>query len=227
MHDSTSWNLIEQAGAGDARARAAFAERYGPSIRAMLAGRWRGTSLAANIDDAVQELFVECLKPDGVLARADRSVPQGFRALLGAVARNVALRFEARAARVSRASGSPSAISEVQADATSLAEALDRRWAIDLVREAAALHDHLARGGGDSARLRVELLRLRFGEDLSIATIAERLGRDQAFLHHQYAKARRDFLRCLHAVLEARYPGDDRRTARERSRQLIELLRRC
>ena len=96
---STAWEMITAAAAGSASARDQFALRYGVFIRQQLAARWQRTALLEQLDDAQQEVFVECLKPQGVLARADASAPEGFRALLGAVVRNVALRIEARQRR--------------------------------------------------------------------------------------------------------------------------------
>ena len=88
--DSTCWTVIQAAAAGSATDRQAFARRYGPVVRAYLATRWRSSPCLHDLDDAVQEVFVECFKPDGVLDRADRD--RGFRPFLYGVVRNVALR---------------------------------------------------------------------------------------------------------------------------------------
>lgn len=61
-HD-TCWTVLRAASTGDADARSTFARRYEPTIRFFLATRWRGRVLAAEVADATQEVFVECLKP--------------------------------------------------------------------------------------------------------------------------------------------------------------------
>src|SRR5687768_733537 len=103
--DTTSWNLLANAAAGQDASRAEFARRYGPAIRLQLEQRWRQEPLRQHIGDAIQEVFLECLKPNGVLARADPTAPEGFRRLLAAVVRNVALRVETRLARQRRRDG--------------------------------------------------------------------------------------------------------------------------
>src|SRR5262249_31179656 len=97
--DSTCWTTLRDAAAGGGPAREEFASRYAPMVRAYLAARWRASPLLQELDDAVQEVFVECLRQGGALqnARADR--PGGFRPFLYGLVRNVALRFERARAR--------------------------------------------------------------------------------------------------------------------------------
>jgi DNA-directed RNA polymerase specialized sigma24 family protein len=65
-----------------------------------LAARWRGSHLRPDLDDAVQEVFVECFRQGGALeAAGDGRVPS-FRAFLCGVVRNVAHRFESRPVRI-------------------------------------------------------------------------------------------------------------------------------
>jgi RNA polymerase sigma-70 factor (ECF subfamily) len=59
----------------------------------------------------------------------------------------------------------------------------------------------LDRSTDEKARLRVELLRLRFGRDLSMPEIAAQLDMDLAALHRQYARAREEFRSCLRTVV--------------------------
>src|SRR5262245_53103142 len=95
--ESTCWTVIHAAAAGSARDREEFARRYGPVVRTYLASRWRSSPCLQQLDDAVQEVFVECFRPDGVLARAERD--RGFRPFLYGVARNVARRIETERVR--------------------------------------------------------------------------------------------------------------------------------
>ena len=57
-------------------------------IRAYLAARWQGSALRGELDDAVQQVFVECYKDGGVLERVAGKAEPGFRAFLFGVARN-------------------------------------------------------------------------------------------------------------------------------------------
>jgi len=86
--------MIEAAATGAAGAREQFARSYAPVVRAYLAARWAGSPALQDLDDAVQDVFVECLKSGGVLDRADPARAGGFRAFLYGVIRNVARRAE-------------------------------------------------------------------------------------------------------------------------------------
>ena len=63
-----------------------------------------------------------------------------------------------------------------------------------------------ARNGPEAVR-RVELLRLRFEENLPIREIAARWAADPATLHHAYALARQEFKAALLAVVAFHQPG--------------------
>ena len=65
--------------AADGRAvdRAEFARRYAPVIRAYLGARWRGNGLAQEVDDAVQDVFVDCFSENGALTRLNDGVFHG------------------------------------------------------------------------------------------------------------------------------------------------------
>ncbi len=54
---------------------------------------------------------------------------------------------------------------------------------------------------------RVEILRLRFEENLPIRTIAELWGVPAAGLHHEYALARQEFKAALLEVVAFHHPG--------------------
>ena len=87
--------MLRAASAGDTNAKSTFARSYTAPIRAYLGHRWRDTPYASAIDDAVQDVFVECMKPGGVLDHANQELGD-FRALLYGGARNIARRFEKR-----------------------------------------------------------------------------------------------------------------------------------
>jgi hypothetical protein len=81
-------------------------------------------------------------------------------------------------------------LEEIRGDEESLSRAFDQAWAVALVRETAQVHEQRARRAGSAALRRVELLRLRFQEDLPIREIAQRWQADPAGLHQEYARAR-------------------------------------
>ena len=60
--ESTCWTVIRAASAGSPAERAELARRYLGVVRAYLAARWRDSHLRADLDDAVQEVFVECFR---------------------------------------------------------------------------------------------------------------------------------------------------------------------
>ncbi|MDJ0976881.1 MAG: sigma-70 family RNA polymerase sigma factor [Planctomycetota bacterium] len=199
----TRWTLIRAAAGGAADARAAFAEAYGPVARAYLAARWRRHALRAELDDALQEVFVDCFKEHGALERAD---PErgGFRAFLHGVVRNVALRFESgRAREREREEAAP--LHGVEADEDSLARVFDRAWARSIVQLAARRQAEAA--ADESARRRVELLRLRFEDDLPIRAIAARWGADPTRVHREYARAREEYRAALRDVVHEHHGG--------------------
>ena len=212
--DTTSWRLIEGAAAGQASDRQEFARRYEPAVRTYLAARWRGSPLEPELSDAIQDVFVECFRTDGVLAKADRTRAGGFRPLLFGVLRNVARRYEQRRGS-ERADGAvPLSAWEGMEDRGETPSVLfDRAWAQAVMREAAALHQAKAHAAGAAATRRFELLRLRFHQGLPIREIAQLWQADPAELHHQYATARREFEAALREVVALRYAGSAEQTA--------------
>ncbi len=199
--ESTCWTVIRAAAAGSAADRDELARRYLGAVRAYLSARWRGSQLRHDLDDAVQEVFVECFRQGGVLeAAADGRVPS-FRAFLYGVVRNVARRFEGRSAPAA------SPLPEIPDDEPSLSRLFERSWAQAIMAEAARLQRRWATERGPEAVQRVELLRLRFEENLPIRTIAERWGIAAAGLHHAYALARQEFKAALLAVVAFHLPG--------------------
>lgn len=199
--ESTCWTVIRAAAAGSPSGREELARRYLGVVRAYLAARWRGSALRDDLDDAAQEVFVECFRQGGAVEAAGAGRVPDFRAFLYGVVRNVARRFEGRPAR--KAGPLP----EVADDDESQSRYFDRAWAQAIMAEAAQLQRQRAAEGGPEAVRRVELLRLRFEEGLPIRTIAERWGDDAARLHRAYALARQEFRAALLAVLAFHQPG--------------------
>jgi RNA polymerase sigma-70 factor (ECF subfamily) len=199
--ESTCWTVIRAAAAGSPTDREELARRYLGVVRSYLAARWRGCALRPDLDDAVQEVFLECFRQGGALAAAAAGRVPSFRAFLYGVVRNVARRFESRAAPAA------SPLPETPDDEPSLSRLFERAWAQAIMAEAARLQRRWATERGPEAVRRVELLRLRFEENLPVRTIAERWGVAAAGLHHAYALARQEFKAALLAVVVFHLPG--------------------
>jgi RNA polymerase sigma-70 factor (ECF subfamily) len=166
-------------------------------VRRCLRARWGASPLSQEVDDAVQEVFLECARERGALTHADPERGGGFRSFLFGVVRNVARRFETRGGG---RRASDSALDRLAAE-EDLAALLDREWARCLMAQAAEHHRRSALPRGDAARRRVELLRLRFEEGLPIRAIAARWDTDAAAVHAAYRTARREFQDALRKVV--------------------------
>jgi RNA polymerase sigma-70 factor (ECF subfamily) len=199
--ESTCWTVIRAAAAGSPTDRDELARRYLGVVRAYLAARWRGSALRPDLDDAVQEVFVECFRQGGALEAAGAGRVPSFRAFLSGVVRNVARRFESRPVRAS------GPLPDIAANEESLSRLFERSWAQAIMVEAAQLQRRRAAERGPEAVRRVELLQLRFEENLPIRTIAERWQVPAAQLHHAYALARREFRAALLEVVAFHHPG--------------------
>src|SRR5262245_29095475 len=213
--DATCWTLIRDAAGGDAAARDRFARVYLPVVRAYLGARWRTAPQPPDVDDAAQDLFVECFRAGGLLEKVNADRPGGFRAFLLGAARNVARRHETRRRPVDPLPDG------VAADDTGPEQAFDRAWARALLREAAAAQQGSADRVGPGAVRRIQLLRLRFQDGLPIREIAKRWGEDAARVHREYATAREEFRSALKDVIAFHHPGS---TPGELDRLAADLL---
>jgi RNA polymerase sigma-70 factor (ECF subfamily) len=177
-------------------------------VRAYLAARWRGSKLLRELDDTVQDVFIECLRDGGLLERARADRPGGFRAFLYGSVRKVALRAEARRARqLAREPGEVIDLQRIPGGEEALSRIYDRAWAKAVVREAAERQSAMAAQRDEAALRRVELLRLRFHEGIPIREIARLWDLDTASLHHEYARARQEFRSALREVVAFHHPG--------------------
>ncbi|MEM8883832.1 MAG: sigma-70 family RNA polymerase sigma factor [Planctomycetota bacterium] len=202
--EPTCWSLVEGAREGRADARARFADAYLPVVRAYLLARWGRGPLREGVDDAVQDTFVECFRDAGALSRVSGGGRSRFRTFLYAVVRNVARRREERWQRDDlRRSPLEGDGEHPEARDARLSVAFDRAWANAILQRAVQRMRADARNGTDEARRQVELLRLRFTEDLPIRAIAERWDEDPASVHRLYARAREGYKRSL--IVEMRF----------------------
>ena len=227
-NDLTCWTLIEGAAAGRGSDRDDFARRYMSVVRAYLLHRWRRSPLRTEIDDVVQEVFVECFRGGGVLDKlsgADTR-PTGFRAFLYGVTRNVAMRCERKIGRLREHEPATGVEThQIPPDDPQLSRVFDRSWARALFREAGARQEETARAAGDEAVKRVELLRLRSREGLPIRDIAARWGAEPARVHKEYARARREFRKALEEVVAFHNPEATAAQIEEKCVELLDLLR--
>lgn len=220
---TTCWTIIRDAAGGDALARQAFAERYERIVRSYLLARWGGSPLAQDVEDAIQEVFVETFRDGGVLQRVDPETG-GFRAFFYGVVRNVARRAESRHGRrrdQQAATGFFTGSEDTSEE--KLSRVFDREWATGMMREAAARQRQMAEDKGADALRRVELLRLRFSEGRPIREIARLWDADATILHREYARARREFRQALFDVVAFHHPGSEDLIERE-CNQLLDLL---
>jgi RNA polymerase sigma-70 factor (ECF subfamily) len=215
--ESTCWTVIRAAAAGSPVDREELARRYLGVVRGYLAARWRGSGLRAELDDAVQEVFVECFRQGGAVEAAGAGRVPGFRAFLYGVVRNVARRFEERPVRAA------GPLPEALASEENRSRLFERAWAQAIMTEAAQLQRRQAGERGPEAVRRVELLRLRFEEELPIRTIAERWGVPAAELHHAYARAREEFNDALLEVVAFHHPGSPAEVEQEAASLLAAL----
>jgi len=202
----TCWTVLRAASRGNDAARDSFTRSYATAIRGYLAARWRGHILESEADDATQDVLMECLKPGGALERADAQRGQ-FRGFLFGIARNVALRFEARALARGRILDEDSAwLQHVASDEPGQATIFDRSWAQALVRHAKRLHRKRALADGPAGERRLELLERRFGGNEAIREIAAAWAVPAQDVHNAYRKARTEFYECLREVVSSQVP---------------------
>lgn len=217
--------MIHGASGGRAEDRETFVRRYGPLVKAYLKARWRSSPQAEDLDDAYQEFFIECFRQGGALDRVQPGRGGGFRAFFYGVLRNVALRAESKRGRQREQQITTGVgLEDLEHREARIHALFERGWARSVMREAAGRQEEEARRLGDEALRRVELLRLRFHDDLPIRVIAERWGADPVRVHRDYAKARREFRQALREVMDFYHPNAPEEAEKECSRLLGMLV---
>jgi RNA polymerase sigma factor (sigma-70 family) len=199
----TCLTLIRGAAAGNSEDRALFALRYLPVARAYIGSVWRSNSRNIHLEDAVQEVFVQCFREGGALESFDTAHPGGFRAFLFGVIRNVVRRYDRDLGREGdRVLDQQSALLRAQpSDDDPHSVAFDRAWALALIGQARELMQQRALLAGFESRQRLELLRLRFEENLPVREIAASMNLEPEAVHQHYRRARREFKACLKQVV--------------------------
>jgi RNA polymerase sigma-70 factor (ECF subfamily) len=220
----TCWTMIRGAAAGDAAHRDAFARRYAPVIRSYLGARWGRTPLSGEVDDAMQEVFLDCFKANGALDRVDPQRGPGFRAFLYGVVRNVAVRREQLGTR--RREVQPTndlRLERISSEEEPLSRVFDRAWCRSVVQAAAERQLQMAKEKGDRAVRRHRLLSVRYGEGLPIREIAKAWDVEADWLHGQFRQAREEFRRALRETVRE-MTGDNNGSVDAECERLMQLF---
>lgn len=218
MGETTSWTLIGGAASGDATSRGTFARLYGDVVRIELAARMRRAADDADVEDAVQEVMLECLKAGGALERASAKKCTRFRAYLGGITRNVALRYQERQMLQPDTLDRADTVSD---PGPAIAARLDAAWSHAVLGEVMALLVHESATSA-TARMRLAVLRMRHEEGSSPAEIAAALNITPVRVHYLTAEAKRDFRNALLSVVSQQNPG---LTRAEVEAECVALLR--
>ena len=67
--NTTCWTVIREAAEGHPNAREEFARTYLSAVRTYLKARWSNPLMRGYIDDATQEVFLECFRDSSPLKR--------------------------------------------------------------------------------------------------------------------------------------------------------------
>ena len=223
LPDSTAWTMILAAGAGEEQARDRFARTYGAVIRAYLAARWHLPAGHESVDDATQEVFVQCFKPLGALNGVDPAGPAQFRSYLFAVVKHVADRIERRERMRRVPQEELQGLDKIARDDATLSRVFDRAWVAMITRSAWLLMASRIENEHAGPH-RIQILDLRFRDGLPSGEIAERLGLDTDYVYQQLRNAKRDFRSALVEVVGAHHPGATKEEVEARCAELTGLL---
>lgn len=197
--DPRCWQEALAAARGDAAARAAFWAHHARQIHAWLWLRWRHGTLRSSLDDAAQEVYLECFRPGGAMAHLDPTrAHHGLAPFLRAIVRNVAQRFE-RARRREREHREAYATGRATTDAGVANDTA--HGAVDHEQLAAALarleRDDPEHDGPHSLRT---FVRLHFEQGLPVRAIAHAWHELPAHVHDLRRRACRHLRACLRDV---------------------------
>ena len=202
----TCWDLIEQAASGDHVGQQEFTQLYMPLVKRYLQERWKSSRLAQEIEDAVQEVFVECIRDRGILQQVDPGRGTSFRAFLLGATRNVARRIERKAmGKHAHDQEVTSFLDGIESNEERLTQLFEKDWAQAALRGASQLHQDRATEKGGNALVRWQVLGYHFGEGLTAPAIAERIQADVSNVHKWLSRGRQDFAECLHHVVARQF----------------------
>lgn len=221
MSETTRRSLIDAVRRAEPDALQVFVERYLPIVRAHLQARWARSPLREEVADATHEVIARCLGPQGALSRLEYGHPSGLRGFLYGVTRNVALEHERRRAEPRGELGLEGF--DGGHDETPSRE-FSRAYARAVMQEVRARFEEWSRQNGPEFLRRQELLVLRLEDGVPLREIALRWKVDAARLHHEYARARRDYRAVLLEVVAEQHPGLGAAGVHEAAQELLEHL---
>ena len=221
--DTSSWSLIRRAAAGNPQDRERFAARYAPVIRAYFSARWHLPLAHERVQDASQEVFVQCFKPGGVLTQADPSHGSGFQAFLYGVARRIGANLDRRLGQRKEIDAHSAFDEQAASSELALSKSFDRAWARLVAREAGELAR--ARAEGHPARIAgLEALQLQFFEGLQPRAIAERRGAAVEAIYESLRQAKKDFRAAFVEVMATYNPDCTEAELRQKCIDLVAHL---
>ncbi len=221
--ETTCWTLISLAAQGGALEREAFVSRYTSVIHAYLSARWKNSPIQSDIDDACQEVFIECFRSDGPLAKADPN--RRFRTYLYGVVRNIARRAEQNRGRhPEKQPTTESHFDKIESSEESLGRVFDRAWALQILKETAETQTEKARSAGQDAIRRVELLRMRFEKELPVREIARTWNIEPESLHRELSKAKKEFGKLLRETVSQRHDSATEAEIDAECREIVSLV---
>lgn len=205
------------AAGGIRSSRETFALFYGPMITMELAFHMRRPVNDPDVEDGVQEVLLECLRSGGALDKVDATKCTRFRAFLGGITRNVGLRILKRRARQPDTLNPEELSSNYPADLSAL---LDETWRQAVLGEALT---QLVRESQRTEldRLRVQVLRMRFEDDLRPAHIATVLGLKPERVHALCREGKEHFRLALLDVVCRQNPMFTRSEVQQECLQLL------
>lgn len=224
-YDSTSWSIVLGAAAGQPSERERFSRTYGPVIKSYLAARWRVPFDDPEVDDGMQEVFMQIWKPDGALRSVDPSRAGGFRAFLFGIVRNVALMIERSDRRRRRRVATESALGgePVVSKGPTSSEVFDRAFVEAIAREARGrVVQRLAAKGASIDHARV--LEMRYADGLPPREIAARLEVPVEAIYEGLRRAKAEYREAVLDVLAFHQPGASRAELEERFSELGGVL---
>lgn len=195
------WQLARAAATGDEEARTQFWNRHVRAVHLWLWFRWRHSSLRGFVDDATQEVFLECFRPGGALAHLEvDKAAHGVVAFLRGVVRNVAHRLERTQQRqLAHRRQLREAMPMQPANGDDAAERIDTAWQHGQVAAALSRLDR-EEAGASPHSLRA-FLKAHFEDGLPVHTIAAAWQMKPEHVHELRRRACRRFRDCLLRVM--------------------------
>jgi RNA polymerase sigma factor (sigma-70 family) len=201
-HRESTWGLIQRAAEGDEEARERLAMAYEAVIRNYFERLWRGLLRIQDVDDAVQDTFVDLFH--GALSRVDPD-KGSFRQFLFGVVRNIAARYGREVAKMRANPADPLVLDRIESREPSASRIYDVAVALALINTAWRLWRRAA--SSKSQLLRVRIIEDRFREEMGVTEIARRDDARPKTYDYHYRRALKELLKSLRQVIREDRPG--------------------